>query len=389
VLSDVHLGQGGSADLFGEDDALVAMLEQHAADPSVRRIVLLGDTVELVDEQPSRRRGSDGSDAAVERMSAVWRAHPDVLQGLRATLRAGKFVTVVRGNHDAELARPAVQAALAQTLGAPDSHLEVVVPWLWHVPGLLLAEHGHQHHDINAFDHILTPFTDAAHDHVQEPFGATLGRLHHGGRSPALLAATATVAAGQEALRMVSPHRTRSRMLYRRDVLPSYALDIALPPATVDAIDRLTEVQPHRVVRRLVRQLLPPESHGGYLPQAAGQVAHLLQDHAPRFLVFGHTHAADARPLTEGTTYLNTGTWCSRGPRPGDSSLADVTSTWVEIDLVDEPGHACAKVLHWSKAGSAELLAEVDPSGTVHRPGLPRSLTTPPAGCAAQARALD
>jgi len=300
-----------------------------------------------------------------------FRAHPDVLQGLCATLRAGKFVTVVRGNHDAELARPAVQAALARSLGAHDSHLEVV-PWLWHVPGLLLAEHGHQHHDLNAFDHVLTPFTDAAHDHVQEPFGATLGRLHHGSRSPALLAAAATVAAGREALRMVSPHRTRSRMLYRRDVFPSYALDVGLPPATVDAIDRLTEVQPDRVIRRLLRQLLTQESYGGYLPQAAGRVAHLLQDHAPRFLVFGHSHAADARPLTPGTTYLNTGTWCSRGPRPGDSSLADVTSTWAEIDLVEKPGDACAKVLHWSKAGSAELLAEVDPAGTVHRAGQAR-----------------
>jgi hypothetical protein len=143
-------------------------------------------------------------------------------------------------------------------------------------------------------------------------------------------------------------------------------VDVGLPPATVAALDRLTEVQPHRVVGRLVRQLRAPESQGGYLPLAAGRVADVLGPHAPPFLVFGHTHAADARPLRAGTTYLNTGTWCSRGPRPGDSSLAAATRTWVEVDLVDNPRDAWGRILHWSNDGSAQLLAEVDPAGSVH-----------------------
>lgn len=363
LLSDLHLGVGDSADVFDEDDAMASMLEALAADPSVRRIVLLGDTVELMADQPSRRRGSD---AAINRLSAAWRAHPAVLHGLRATLRAGKLLSVVRGNHDAELARPAVQAALAKTLGAPPGQLEIA-PWLWHVPGVLLAEHGQQHHDINAFDHILTPFADAGHACVQQPFGSQLGRLRQGSGRPVVVAGAATVAAGREALRMVAPGRNRSRMRYRRDELPPYSVDIALPAATVAALDRLTEVLPHRVVRRLVRQLWLPESYGGYLPQAAGRVANLLGPYAPPFLVFGHTHAADARSLRRGTTYLNTGTWCSRGPRPGDSSLAAVTRTWVEVDLVEDPWRTGARVLHWSRAGSPEVLAEVDPAGDVHR----------------------
>jgi UDP-2,3-diacylglucosamine pyrophosphatase LpxH len=364
LLSDVHLGQGDTADLFDEDDALATLLESLAADPSLQRVVLLGDTVDLV----AVRRSRQGRDAAADMLAAAWRAHPAVLQGLRATLRAGKVVTVVRGNHDVELARATVQAALARSLGVPDGGRFEVLPWQWHVPGLLLAEHGQQYHDINAFDHVLTPFASAGQGPVQHPFGAQLDRLRDGRHSWLVEVAAASLAAGREAVRMVSRRRHRSRSVYRRDVLPAYAMDINLPLDTVVALDRLSETAPHRVLVRLALQLLgAPQLYGGYLPAAADQVAELLGPHAPRFLVYGHTHAADARPLNSGTTYLNTGTWCSRGPRSGESSLSAATRTWVEVDLEDDPARAHARVLHWSGNGSAELLAEIDPAGSVRR----------------------
>jgi hypothetical protein len=66
-------------------------------------------------------------------------------------------------------------------------------------------------------------------------------------------------------------------------------------------------------------------------------------------------------------TYLNTGTWSLRGPRPGDTTLPPVTSTWVEVDVVDGSVAACARVLHLAGDGAHTVLAEADTRGRVER----------------------
>ena len=87
---------------------------------------------------------------------------------------------------------------------------------------------------------------------------------------------------------------------------------------------------------------------------------------APPYLVYGHSHAADAIALGPAqdahgrsgrrpTTYLNTGTWCRRGPGPGDTTLTPAGSTWVEVS--DDPGYP-ARVCSWTNDGP-RLLAEI------------------------------
>ena len=236
LVSDLHLGDGGPGEAFDRDEALCAFLCQLAGDRDVTGVVLLGDTFDLV-EGSAADRAIDATSRAVARLDDIAAAHPDVLAAMAALLRAGKDLTVVRGNHDVELVRPQVRVRLAGLLGAAEARAPgvaseggakgggragrlIFTPWLLHLPGMLLAEHGHQHHDINRFDRQMWPFptspTEAARPHagaeggpVQEPFGAALSRLRHEGSDRAG-ARQDRGSVLRHGLRLQSPRRRRA-----------------------------------------------------------------------------------------------------------------------------------------------------------------------------------
>ncbi|HEY3020255.1 MAG TPA: hypothetical protein VGJ32_08685, partial [Solirubrobacteraceae bacterium] len=145
-LSDLHMADGGPADPFHDDAALALLVDDLAAAARpggpARRLVLLGDVVDLVIAGAS----GQGAAAAVAGLERIAAAHPQVFAALARAARGGLAVDVVPGNHDAELALPAVARALAVLV--PGARVR---PWLVHVPGLVLAEHGQQHHAINRF----------------------------------------------------------------------------------------------------------------------------------------------------------------------------------------------------------------------------------------------
>ncbi|MDQ1666364.1 MAG: hypothetical protein QOH75_2395 [Actinomycetota bacterium] len=366
LLSDLHMGAGGKHEQFRADAALAALLEDFAADPCVAEVVLLGDTFDLGGGHPS----ASAEPPAPDRLYDVLRAHADVVASLRELVRQGTRIHVVQGNHDVELAGVTVRSALLRVLADGDATSVRFHPWLHHVPGVLLAEHGNQHHDINAFDTVLTPL--ASDDRVaDEPFGGQLSRLRHEHRGAHLLP-RATQAAAREALRRSGPRRWRRRREYRQHALPRYAADVQLPRDVVLDLDRLGQRHPAAVVARLLSQAARRGQYPGYLVAAAHDVRQALGDAAPPFLVMGHSHAADARLLdshdhASPMTYLNTGTWSLRGPRPGDTTLPPVTSTWVEVDVVDGSVAACARVLHLAGDGAHTVLAEADTRGRVER----------------------
>ena len=397
LLSDLHLGDGGPGEAFDRDAELTAFLEQLAADGKVTDVVLLGDVFDLVEGEIAGADGRSRADAtarAVARLDEVTAAHPQVLAALTGLLRVGKNLTVVRGNHDVELVRPQVQEQLSRILGAgggPAAGRLVFTPWLLHLPGILLAEHGHQHHDINRFDRQLWPFrtepttgpgpgpgAGPAAGPVQEPFGAELSRLHHTASGPRLSAKIAGSVL-RHGLRLQGPRRRRRCAEYRRSMLPELVSGLGLSLATAQRLDAGSERSAVQILARIGRQIARQRTGerrpaDGYLPTAAAAVLRTLGPAAPPYLVYGHSHAADAitlAPLGRGvdrsdgdsngqpngspTTYLNTGTWCRRGPGAGDTTLTPAAATWVEIS--DGPGHP-ARVLCWT-TGGPQLLAEV------------------------------
>ena len=152
MVSDLHLGTGG--DRRGTGEAFVELLDAIAdtAPEADRHLVLLGDTFDL-----------PGDDGAAARLEALAVRHPGVLAALRRTLATGTHLEVVCGNHDAALARPAVQAVLRRLLTlpprswpAPQPGTVRVHPWMLHVRGVFHAEHGHQHHDVHRVPTLLS-----------------------------------------------------------------------------------------------------------------------------------------------------------------------------------------------------------------------------------------
>lgn len=371
LLSDLHMGAGGPTDQFRADDALAGLLEEVAADSSVTEVVLLGDTFDLSGAYNAR----DADTAVPSRLRDVLSAHSDVAAGLRLLVQMGTQLHVVHGNHDIELSGLQTRAVLMRALEAPDACSIRFHAWMHHVPGVLLAEHGSQHHDINASDTVVRPDPQAGQG-ASEPFGAELARLRMRYRGVPLVGRAAW-AAGRQAGRLSSPARRMRRASYRHDVLPRYAADVGLPPEVVLRLDRLGEHQPAAIVSRLLRQSVRRGREPGYLVGAAQAVRDVLGDAAPPFLVMGHSHAADARLLpghrhsghrhSASVVYLNTGTWSVRGPRPRDTSLLPVRSTWVEIDPADGPRPAQARVLHLSEDGTRTILAEAEATGRITR----------------------
>ena len=137
-------------------------------------MVLLGDTFDL-----------PGDDGAVARLEALAVRHPGVLAALRRTLATGTHLEVVCGNHDAALARPAVQEALRRLLTppprswpAPRAGTVRVHPWMLHVPGVFHAEHGHQHHDVHRVPTLLSQPSSAGP--MESPLSAWTGSARSG-----------------------------------------------------------------------------------------------------------------------------------------------------------------------------------------------------------------
>lgn len=116
ILSDLHLCPPGTHPLFTEDEALAAFIEaQIEGQPT--ELVLAGDVFDFL-------MGVDyaGFDAgrAVDRLHAILDHHPRVIEALRGFVGSGRHrVTLLSGNHDPEVALPAVHAAFAKAIDAP------------------------------------------------------------------------------------------------------------------------------------------------------------------------------------------------------------------------------------------------------------------------------
>jgi UDP-2,3-diacylglucosamine pyrophosphatase LpxH len=363
------------------------------------RLVILGDfldftRVELGAAGEDRRRLDVGTEAALAKLERIAAGHPKVFAALRSLVDSGTPLQLIPGNHDLELLHPAVQARLRQLLlpafGRPAAAISFQ-PWITGVPGLLYAEHGQQHHDLNNVTELLCwsqqslpelplgsllpeylhALMDAA-DPSQVPLEPSLGRLAAAARArPLRMVAALPAHAGL--LRALGRHVAersgrrgeRARPAYRRETLARHAAAVGLEPSSLVAIDQLAPRSPARMLLRLVRQRLTlargPGTEGAdvrtALRSAAAAVHKLLaaSGRTVPFYVFGHTHAAECTAVGNGATYLNSGTWSSmvRG------SIG--APTFVEIDS-SPSGKARARLAVWDDdRGRCESLATVPP----------------------------
>ena len=321
LVGDIHLGLGAAGtqygprfvDEFDGDEAFPAFLDWLRCDdrrPS--HLVLLGDTLDFLRVPVPSALYARNDGEAVQQLEQIAAAHPKVFEALSAIINDGTMIDFVVGNHDVELARPAVQRKLRTLLGAPRRrprwsrvrfHL-----WGYYVPGLLYAEHGNHYHDVNSFRRPLTPF------HAQRTERPLAARVHsvlgHARRKQSGGPPLHQVFADLIPVDRLVP-RAAMEDYYAR-VLPQYAAAIGLPVLTVRQLHELGRTSPLATALRIAKVRLGHDlSFREAAPGVAISVHRLLAAAgcAVPFCVFGHSHAAChlRLPKADGD-YLNTGT---------------------------------------------------------------------------------
>lgn len=356
IVSDLHLGGGTAAAARGRafsdefsDDAAFSDFLRWISGRRGCRLVLLGDSFDFLRVPVSGARTGlfARNDAeAVGQLDRIAAAHPAAVEALSATLAAGVELDFVSGNHDAELIRPAVRERLCELLGGRARFH----PWILYIPGLLYAEHGHHHHDINAFARPLYPYAAKA-GRLERPPAAWLGDLRRLTANPHRL--------WRDAMAGV---RVRSRAGrhtgYFTWMLPAHAEQIGLPERVVADLHHLASFSPFRIGRRLARTRLRRRGGPGYLPTAAAAVRELMVSNrlTVPFYAFGHTHDAMRLPLGRRAWYLNSGTWSTTVRGSGHAYR-----TWIEITADRMPAAgglsgAGASLFRWT--GAAEQLPD-------------------------------
>lgn len=282
LVGDLHLGPGAlhCVETFFHDSEFCRFLDSFVrrAEPEGRswRLVILGDFLDFLRcELVTNETGGAPSEAvAMATLERIVSSHEDVFGGLARFLAAGFPIDIVVGNHDAELMRPALQerlrAILAGAGGAGKTAGEVrFFPWIYHLPGVVYAEHGSQHDGFNCFSTVLDPYAQGPPGPLERPIGTFLfeavERLLYDidpcpdhASSPLRyywLAARRQPGSAVDALRrqaaifgdlfrhaksLSGPAWVARRSAYRDSLLAPYAKEVELSPETVLAIDEMS-----------------------------------------------------------------------------------------------------------------------------------------------------
>jgi UDP-2,3-diacylglucosamine pyrophosphatase LpxH len=313
LLSDLHLGA------LDEDPRCPGRMlpeflgsEVLAASGSQQHVAFVGDTFELV---------RFGEDESLARLESILANHPDTFRALEACAARGVQLHFVCGNHDMELARPSVAARLSALLSPHDPTLGRVCPWFLHVPRVLVAEHGHQHHALHRMPEVLRAAVNGTDELDLPPLAAWHAHPSRSRLSRAGAVARACLASERAERRL--------RQLAYCELLQAESLRLALDGVAVQDLARLSRFRtvsalPVAATRMVLaaagRRVVAQEA-----PAAAGRFARTLEAHGSgvAWYVSGHTHRALESALEAcPTRYVNTGTWGSdvrgRGPDQSD-----------------------------------------------------------------------
>jgi UDP-2,3-diacylglucosamine pyrophosphatase LpxH len=347
IVSDLHLG---AHDNSFYDEAFSRFL--HHLRGTSADLLLLGDALDFLEARPratgARKRIDTSEGAARATLDWIGRRHAPFFAAIGRFAAEGHRVHVVPGNHDVELLRTGAQARFRELVGAASGDRTgagsvTFHPWIFHVPGLLYAEHGHQYHDINAVNTLLRPEQPSRPERLALPLASYLAE----GRS------RFAVHAVRHAVTLSSPSLARRRAAYRREALTPGAASVDLDAATLAGLDRLSETDAVSILRRLAKCALRGASNGAtqrndYLHRGAAAIDRVLRGAGAGVphIAFGHTHVAERFSLTEtagAPEYLNCGTWSPFLPR----SLRDESGrlTFARVSFAEG-----ARVLRWDDA---------------------------------------
>jgi UDP-2,3-diacylglucosamine pyrophosphatase LpxH len=342
LLSDVHLGMSHD-DPRCPGTALSDFLRREvlAASGPQQHVAFVGDTFELV---------GFAEDESLARLEAILARHPDAVCALEACAARGVQLHFVCGNHDVELARPSVAARLSALLSPVEPARVRVYPWFLHVPGVLVAEHGHQHHALHRMPEVLRAADNGTDGLDLPPLAAwnadpSRSRLSRAG------AVVRACLASERAERRV-------RTLAYEQLLQAESLRVALEWGAVRDLARLSRFRTLSALpvaaTRMVLTAAGRRAAGERTPAAAGRFARTLESHGAgvAWYVSGHTHRALESALEAcPTRYVNTGTWSSdvRGHGPDQSDRR--TFPYAMIDVAFD-GTTSGGLRYWRPVGA-------------------------------------
>ncbi|MFZ5525035.1 MAG: hypothetical protein ACOZE7_00055 [Pseudomonadota bacterium] len=170
VISDLHIGSGVLDDCdAGCEAGLIGFIDELTAGPSPVELVLNGDSFDFVQAEPWRVAGLeatavDGSplcftrETSLAKAESIIKAHPLIFDALtRFVRREGARLTIMPGNHDADLYWPEVRELMGRRIHGQNTSHRARVNWYLdrvyrpaRAPHVWI-EHGHQHDPLNNF----------------------------------------------------------------------------------------------------------------------------------------------------------------------------------------------------------------------------------------------
>jgi UDP-2,3-diacylglucosamine pyrophosphatase LpxH len=342
LLSDLHLG-------VSDDDprcpgrVLPGFLRREVltAPGSRQHVVFVGDTFELLGLT---------EDESLARLESIHARHPDTFRALKACAADGVQLHFVCGNHDVELARPSVAARLSELLSPLEPERVRVHPWFLHVPGVFVAEHGHQHHALHRVPEVLRAAVNGTDELDLPPLAAW-----HADPSASRLRRAGAVAMACLASELAE---RRVRQNAYGDLLQNESLRLALDGVAVRDLARLSRFRTAsalpRTATRMVLAAAGRSIASETAPAAAVQVARILEAHGSgvAWYVSAHTHRALESALAGcPTRYVNTGTWCSdvRGRGPDQSDRGAFPYALIDVGPDGDTGGG---LRYWRPEGS-------------------------------------
>jgi UDP-2,3-diacylglucosamine pyrophosphatase LpxH len=169
VISDLHIGGSYSADGNGRKrgfrlcthvDSLTRYVSAIARRSAENRaeLVINGDLVDFLAEEggagPRWTPFVTDEGEACRRLDRIVERDAAFFEALRDLLRRGHRLTILLGNHDIELALPAVRSRLDKILGVESgARFRLIYDGEAYVIGDVLIEHGNRYDGFNVVDH--------------------------------------------------------------------------------------------------------------------------------------------------------------------------------------------------------------------------------------------
>lgn len=366
AISDLHLSASRFqvndtstiVDGFADDEAFSKFTQHLVASAKeaggIWRFLILGDGLDFLHTKIGydKHRFCHISNFEVNRikLELIFDAHHHFFSSLGFLLTNGFYVDIIPGNHDIELILTESQDHF-KSLMQRHTEKNIVAQnlnfsnWVYHIPGILYAEHGNQYHDINSFVTLLAPMKSSQTGDISHPIGSYFDLylsylseyttkyqknthnllLHSNNKTRKHPAVYLRQLRGhlyffwQVAKFLIcrsGPWMSTKRHKYRLDKFtPTYSKQVHFPPSILEALDDIAAVHSTRLLSRTIRKLIlrnRTTKNEFYLESAAKKIHSVLkqQGYQVPFYLFGHSHVPAKLPLDEYSFYLNTGTWC-------------------------------------------------------------------------------